>query len=34
LRHVYLRSRRYKKYYPSRGTPFRENTQSQGEQYK
>jgi type IV secretory pathway TrbD component len=34
LRHVYLRSRRYKKYYPPRGTPFRENTQSQGEQYK
>ncbi|MCL7423239.1 MAG: conjugal transfer protein TrbD [Methylobacter sp.] len=34
LRHVYLRSRRYKQYYPPRSTPFRENTQSQGEQYK
>jgi len=34
LRHVYLRSRRYKKYYPAHSTPFRENTQNQGEQYK
>jgi len=34
LRFVYLRSRRYKKYYPARSTPFRLNPKSQGEQYK
>ena len=30
LRHVYLRHRRYKPYYPARSTPFRDNTPSQG----
>jgi hypothetical protein len=34
MRHVYLRHRRYKAYYPARSTPFRENTTSQGKQYK
>ena len=34
LRHVYLRHRRYKAYYPARSTPYRENTTSQGKQYK
>ncbi len=34
LRSVYLRQRRYKTYYPARSTPFRENTKSQGKQYK
>ncbi|EMK3344944.1 MULTISPECIES: conjugal transfer protein TrbD [Vibrio] len=34
LRHVYLRHRIYKAYYPARSTPFRENTSSQGKQYK
>jgi type IV secretion system protein TrbD len=34
MRQVYLRSRRYKKYYPARSTPFRLNPQSQGNQYK
>lgn len=34
LRFVYLRSRRYKKYYPARSTPFRLNPASQGKQYK
>ena len=34
LRHVYLRHRRYKPYYPARSTPFRVNTNSQGKQYK
>ena len=34
LRFVYLRHRRYKPYYPARSTPFRENTPSQGKQYK
>ena len=33
LRHVYLRHRRYKPYYPARSTPFRVNTHSQGKQY-
>jgi type IV secretory pathway TrbD component len=32
--HVYLRHRRYKPYYPARSTPFRDNTPSQGKQYK
>jgi type IV secretion system protein VirB3 len=26
LRHVYLRHRRYRAYYPARSTPFRQNT--------
>jgi type IV secretion system protein VirB3 len=30
LRHVYLRHRRYKGYYPARSTPFRDNTTHQG----
>jgi type IV secretion system protein VirB3 len=34
MRFVYLRSRKYKKYYPARSTPFRINTTSQGSQYK
>lgn len=34
MRHIYLRHRRYKAYYPARSTPFRENTSSQGNQYK
>lgn len=34
LRHVYMRHRRYTKYYPARSTPFRSNTDSQGRQYK
>lgn len=34
LRQVYMRHRRYKKYYPARSTPFRLNTNSQGRQYK
>lgn len=34
LRHVYLRHRLYKTYYPARSTPYRENTTSQGKQYK
>ena len=34
LRHVYLRHRRYKAYYPARSTPFRDNTASQGKQYQ
>ncbi|MFT2112520.1 conjugal transfer protein TrbD [Marinomonas sp. 2405UD68-3] len=34
LRHVYLRHHRYKAYYPARSTPYRENTTSQGKQYK
>ena len=28
------RPRRYKPYYPARSTPFRDNTPSQGKQYK
>ncbi len=31
LRHVYLRHRRYRGYYPARSTPFRDNTPSRGE---
>jgi type IV secretion system protein TrbD len=34
LRFVYIRSRRYKTYYPARSTLFRVNTASQGKQYK
>ena len=29
LRHVYLRHRLYRRYYPARSTPFRENTLGQ-----
>lgn len=34
MRKVYLRHRKYKKYYPARSTPFRDNTNSQGKQYQ
>lgn len=34
MRHVYLRHRRYKAYYPPRSTPFRDNTASQGKRYQ
>jgi type IV secretory pathway TrbD component/type IV secretory pathway VirB2 component (pilin) len=34
MRHVYLRHRRYKPYYPARSTPFRDNPASQGKQYQ
>lgn len=34
LRYVYLRSRRYKRYYAPRSMSFRENTDNQGRQYK
>lgn len=34
LRHVYMRHRKYKKYYPARSTPFRVNTRSQRNQYR
>jgi type IV secretory pathway TrbD component len=34
MRFVYLRHRLYRKYYPARGTPFRINTKSQGNQYQ
>lgn len=34
LRYVYLRSRRYKRYYAPRSSPFRENTDNQGRQYQ
>ena len=34
LRFVYLRSRKYKRYYAPRSTPFRVNPNSQGKQYK
>ena len=34
LRFVYLRSRKYKRYYAARSTPFRVNPNSQGKQYK
>lgn len=34
MRHVYLRHRRYKSYYPARSTPFRENTRQQRKSYK
>jgi len=34
MRYVYLRSRRYKKYYAPRSTPFRDNTENQWRQYK
>ncbi len=34
MRKVYLRALKFKRYYPARSTPFRENTRSQGNQYK
>jgi type IV secretion system protein TrbD len=34
MRFVFLRQRRYKKYYPARSTPFRVNTNTQGGQYR
>jgi len=34
MRQVYLRHRRYRRYYPARSTPFRINSSSQGRQYK
>ena len=34
MRFVYLRSRIYKRYYPARSTPFRQNPPSQGKQYQ
>lgn len=34
MRHVYLRQRRYRVYYPSRSTPFRINGPSQERQYR
>jgi len=34
MRQVYIRQRRYKRYYPARSTPFRINPTSQGKQYK
>ena len=34
MRAVYMRHRRYKTYYPPRSTPFRQNTQVQGVQYR
>jgi type IV secretory pathway TrbD component len=34
MRHVYIRHRKYKPYYPARSTPFRINPTSQGNQYK
>lgn len=34
LRFVYLRHRKYKRYYPAHSTPFRINSNSQGKQYK
>lgn len=33
MRQVYLRSRKYNKYYPARSTPFRKNTAAQGKSY-
>ncbi len=34
LRHVYLRHRQYRPYYPARSTPFRQNTASQARRYQ
>ena len=34
LRAVYLRHRKYKRYYPARSTPFRVNSATQGRQYR
>lgn len=34
MRFVYLRQRRYRKYYPARSTPFRENGPAEQAQYR
>ncbi|WP_294041428.1 conjugal transfer protein TrbD [Thiolapillus sp.] len=34
MRHVYLRHRLYKAYYPPRSTPWRVNTGGQGKRYR
>ncbi len=34
MRHVYMRHRIYKSYYPPRSTPFRDNTMSQVRRYQ
>lgn len=34
MRFVYLRHRRYQRYYPAQSTPFRINPNSQGKQYR
>jgi type IV secretory pathway TrbD component len=34
MRQKYMRSRRYKRYYPARSTPYRVNTTAQGRRYK
>ena len=34
MRFVYLRHRRYQRYYPAQSTPFRTNPNSQGKQYR
>lgn len=34
MRHVYLRQRRYRKYYPPRSTPFRVNGPAEERQYR
>ena len=34
MRFVYLRHRRYQRYYPAQSTPFRINPNSQGQQYR
>lgn len=34
MRFVYLRHRRYQRYYPAHSTPFRINPSSQGKQYR
>ena len=34
LRFVYLRHRRYQRYYPAQSTPYRINPSSQGKQYR
>ncbi len=34
MRFIYLRHRRYRPYYAARSTPFRENPNSQGKQYR
>ena len=34
MRFVYLRHRRYQRYYPAQSSPFRINPNSQGQQYR
>ena len=34
MRHVYLRHRTYRAYYPARSTPFRDNGSLQGNRYR